>query len=492
MLTDLGSSNGTFLNGQQINETAELHDGDIIMLGKASLTFRSEHSNETGDAFATEQSSGLRLVGDEESASVILSTKVSDRTPFTMTAVSQDAREHLDRLNQRLLALYRLSDVLRGASRREAITKALLDLIFEILPADRGAILRFNGDTDDLEPELFHFRDDTENREMVVSRTIMRRALDERIAVLSRDVRSDARLQASESIFASDIRSAMCVPLAGKRNLMGLLFLDTREAVHAFTEDDLAFVSALATDAAMTLENLMLVEENLRQERLAAVGQTIFGLAHNIKNILQLARGGTELMDQAISKQKLDDIAVLWPITRRSIERMQALTQEMLDFSRPADLKLERTDINEVVRHLGEIIQGEAEKKNVKLALELDPTCSMPMTDADTLTKALLNLLSNAMDALTGRDDAAVQLITGTRNGHAFIQVCDNGPGIPAEIQARVFQPFFSTKGSQGNGLGLSMTRKYIEDMGARLELHSAPNEGCKFTIMFPSDSDQP
>lgn len=489
VLTDLGSSNGTFVNGERIEAPVELVNGDVIMFGKAELTFRcsgsgcvSHESSRAGD-----ESSGLRLVGDDESSSVIISTKLSDNTPFTSAPVVSEAREHLDMLNQRLLALYRLSDVLRGASRRESIIAALLNLVFENLPADRGVVMRLDEATDQFEPEQFHFRDGLPDKELVVSRTIMRRAVSERVAVLSRDVRADASLQASESMMASDIRSAMCVPLAGKRHLMGLLFLDTREALHAFTEDDLAFVSALATDAAMTLENLELMEENLRHERLAAVGQAISGLAHNIKNILQLARGGTELMDLSIKRQNFEEIETLWPITRRSIERMQTLTQEMLDFSRHTEPELSRGDVNEVVKNLVELIEAEAQKKQVALTVDYAEDCGRPMINADNLQKAMMNLLTNAFDALAGRKDSTVHIVTETRHGHCVICIRDNGPGIPPELQARVFQPFFSTKGSQGNGLGLAMTRKYIEDMGARLELAASSDAGCEFTIIFPS-----
>jgi len=484
VIKDLQSSNGTFVNGERITSHV-LNDGDFITLGKATLTFKLAEENAPSPCGDQEHSSGLRLVADEEDSSIILSTRLSDQTPYRPTSAGISAQEHLDILNQRLLALYRLSDILRGASRRDQIIKSLVDLVFENLPADRGVVLKFVEDTEDLTPELFRFREDSENREFVLSRTITRRALNDRVAVLSRDIQMDSRFSNSESVLASDSRSAMCVPLAGKRSLMGLLFLDTRESVHAFTEDDLAFVSALATDAAMTLENLALMDENIRQERLAAVGQTISGLAHNIKNILQLARGGLDLMDGAIEKKNFDDIATLWPITRRSIDRMQVLTHEMLDYSRQSRPELAPAEVNVILTRLVEMLKSNRRAQSVAVDLELDDNCGEVLMDSDGLNKALMNLLSNAFDALNGRPDARVVMKSERHKGNVVVRIKDNGPGIPSDVLPRIFQPFFSTKGSKGNGLGLSMTRKYVEDMGGRLDVTSEPGHGCEFIIVL-------
>lgn len=486
MISDLQSSNGTFVNGERISEARALNDGDIITFGKANFTFSKADPASADIQPVTEGSSGLRLVGDDEDSSVILSTQISDGTPYKIATVPRTTEEDLARLNQRLLALYRLSDILRGASQRENIMAALMELVFENLPADRGVALSVAEGTEELSPELYRFREGVEYREVILSKTIIRRVLTERVAVLSRDVRLDNRFQSSESIMASDIRSAMCVPLAGKRSLMGLLFLDSRESHHAFTEDDLAFVSALATDAAMTLENLSLMEENIRQERLAAVGQTISGLAHNIKNILQLARGGTELMDIAIGKKSLDDIKILWPITRRSIDRMQSLTQEMLDFSRQSKPILAEADVNELLNQIAEMVKADERVTSIKIEIQCDDSCGKVHIDTDGLSKALMNLLSNAFDALQSQPDAEIILATESRKGNVLVRVKDNGPGIPTEILPRIFQPFFSTKGNKGNGLGLSMTRKYLEDMGARLDVKSTPGEGAEFVILLP------
>lgn len=486
IITDLGSSNGTFINGDRIAGPTRLNHGDTLMFGKAQMTFRLEDraapAPEAGHV--QEFTSSVRIVNDD-SQSILFSTRATDQTPFTAPAENQ-AAEEIAQLNLRLSALYRHGDALRRVKTPSAAVEALLEIIFEVLPAERGAVLAYDAATGSFAPEHVKSRDTAQPaREIVISKTILRRVVDEREAVLSCDVQADPEFRGSESMLAAGVRSIMGVPLAGTQRLLGAVVLDSREKMQTFSQSDLAFVSALATDTALTLENLMLAEEMVQQERLAAVGQTIAGLAHNIKNILQLARGGTELMDLAIQKHKFDDVSTLWPITRRSIERMEALTREMLDYSRPSTCHLQEICLAELVKSVAELVQGEATVRQVTVIVENAHRPARVLADPDLLVKVMLNLLSNAFDAMAGRAAPTLRLGIDQSPHRTAVVVRDNGPGILAEDQERVFQPFFSTKASKGNGLGLSMTRRYVEEMGARLELHSEPGHGCEFRILF-------
>lgn len=492
VLLDMGSSNGTMVNGVR-TQRAVLKDGDEIVLGRAKLVFRlqldeSQIQRRTGGFTTT--TGDLRIVGDgDNDSSVILTAQSPDKTPFRAGLDAVHESDSASVYQTRLGALYRFNEILRDATDRDAILQSLLDLVFDNLPVSRAAVLSYDSVTDEMEGRIFRYGEGgaSAGGDFILSRSITRRVIEDRVAVLIRDLRTDSRFGGSESIVASDILSAMCVPLVGKSELFGILFVDSREAVHAFSEDDLAFVSALATDAAMMIENLELLEENIQQERLAAVGQTIAGLAHNIKNILQLARGGLELMESAVARKNFEDIETLWPITRRSIDRMQALTQEMLDFSRQSKPELGVGSIVEVVRHLEEMLRADERARNRSFVVEYHDDCGLCLLNADILLKALMNLVSNAFDALAGRDnEAKIEIVCASGRGVVRVIVRDNGPGIPEDVLARIFEPFFSTKGSKGNGLGLSMTRKYVEDMGGRLEVVSQVGQGAEFTITFP------
>lgn len=497
VLSDLGSSNGTFLNGERLAGPRSLKDKDVVTFGRADFLFSNmspadrARLGESGTGQKTHTSS-VSIVGDGESDSTILSTKLNvESTPMPAVALFPGARADegtLQRATERLLTLYKLGEVTRSAATREEMLSKVMDLIFEVLPADRGVILIVDPIDNTLEPQLVRYRRKGAETELTISRTIVQKSLNERVAVLSRDARIDARFNASESIMGGDIRSTMCVPMVSKRNVLGVLFLDTKESVRAFTEDDLIFASSIANDVAMNLENLELTQEKIRNERLAAVGQTIAGLAHNIKNILQLARGGIELMDGAITRTSMDDVTAFWPIVRRGIDRMQSLTQEMLDYSRQTQPELHIANVNEVIDDLVTSFQRDRVDAGVDIDVEVSPNVPSRRIDPDGLFKSLMNLLSNAVDAFEGtggRITISTQFVRDT----IYIAVEDNGRGIPRDKLTKIFQPFFTTKGSKGTGLGLSMTKKYIEDMGGTISVESEVGQGTSFTIALPPSS---
>jgi signal transduction histidine kinase len=499
LLTDLNSSNGTFLNGERLGpESRPVRDRDRITFGRADFIFSLFSYDDLvkqGDTgFLKERdssSSSVSIVPDEMAGSTILSSAInvdgSPRPEEILQAEKASDKAALTRANKRLLTLYKLSEVTRQCMNCEELLSRVGDLIFEVIPADRLVILIIEPDGS-LNPKIVLYRDgQPSSSELMLSRMIVQKCLTERVAVLSRDIRVDSRFSGSESLMASDIRSAMCIPLSTKTTILGLLFLDSRESVQSFTEDDLSYSSSIATDIAMTMDNLRLAEENLRNERLAAVGQTIAGLAHNIKNILQLAKGGIELMDAAIGRKSLEEIESFWPVVRRGIERMQCLTQEMLDYSRQHKPVLVEANVNRVLEEMLAAFQADRVNPGVEFQANLDPNLPVRPIDPDGLIKAVMNLLSNAVDAfdggpgniaLTTRYDVQAKSIT--------VLVEDNGKGIPKDKIGRIFMPFFSTKGSKGTGLGLSMTKKYIEDMGGSITVESEEGRGTRFAIQLP------
>jgi len=488
VLTDLGSSNGTFLNGERLQATVILREQDLVTLGRADFLFSVVGPEAGGGAAVGQHTSSVNLVNDDVGQSTILSTQISsETTPFQVAKVAQEQHdvEALEAITQRLMTLYRLSDLLRSATNRQEVLSNVMDLLFEVLPADRGVILTIEGIEGELEPQFVRFRDEEDSKELNISRTIVQKCLNERVAILSRDAKVDSRFSGSESILASDIRSAMCLPLLSKRSLIGVLFLDANATKRAFSEDDLSFASSLANELALTLDNLSLAQENIHNERLAAVGQTIAGLAHNIKNILQLARGGLELMDGAIQKKSLEEIGSFWPVVRRGIDRMQSLTQEMLDYSRQTAPELVEADVNVVLQELIETFRQDSVEDGVAIDLKTTPELPARRIDPDGLNKAIMNLLSNAVDAFDGGPGEII-ISSSVARDTILIRVQDDGRGIPKEKLSRIFQPFFTTKGSKGTGLGLSMTRKYIEDMAGTISVESQEGAGTTFTIALP------
>jgi signal transduction histidine kinase/pSer/pThr/pTyr-binding forkhead associated (FHA) protein len=499
VLHDQNSSNGTFINGERIANPRALTEGDVVSFGRADFVFscltlqqrRQKGGGETAPEAKTASSntSSVRVVGDDQSSSMILSTQLNvESTPLPGQLMPAEERldvEALSKSNQRLLTLYRLNEVIRASATPKEVLSNVMSLIFDVLPADRGTVMTLDVPSGQLEPQHVRYRQGQQGTEMTISRTIVQKCMGERVAVLSRDAKIDSRFSGSESILASDIRSAMCTPLVSKNKLIGILFIDTKESVRAFNEDDLTFVTSIANDLAMALDNMTLAEENIKNERLAAVGQTIAGLAHNIKNILQLAKGGMELMDSAVAKKTMDDVENFWPVVRRGIDRMQTLTQEMLDYSRQTKPQLHEASVNEVIEDTVRSFQQDHVEAGVNIELQLSRDIPMRKIDPDGLNKSLMNLIGNAVEAMEGMG-GTIRVFTTFEKDTISIRVEDNGKGIPRDKAKKIFQPFFTTKGSKGTGLGLSMTKKYIEDMGGLISVESEEGRGTAFTIALP------
>lgn len=487
-LKDLGSSNGSFLNGQRLVDAVKLADGDTVTLGRVDCIFSLVEPAEWKSGKRSQRgtsTSSVQIVSDDDSANTILSVQ-KESTPFSTNIAGIENSEALETATHRLMTLYRLNDILRNAADEDEALQILADLVFENLICDRLAILMVSDrESMTLEPRQVRSRGDCTLDNFSLSRTIVEKSMSERIGILSRDTRMDKRFTGSESIMMSDIRSAMCIPLISQQSLLGILFIDSRETVNRFNEDDMTFTSRLAADVAITIDNLVLAQQKLQNERLAAVGQTIAGLAHNIKNILQLARGGMELMDSAVQRDSLEDLQVFWPVVRRGIDRMQSLTQEMLDYSRQTAPRLIYVGINEVIDEMVRSFEKDKLKDGVELSLNLEPELPARKIDPDGLSKALINLVSNALDALDG-NSGKIEIVTVSKGSDIIIRVEDDGRGIPRDKRERIFQPFFTTKGSKGTGLGLSMTRKYIEDMQGTIHVDSEEGRGTRFTITLP------
>jgi len=499
VVQDLNSSNGTYVNGERLASPCHLTEGDVITFGRADFKFsmyspeerkrRGEDSTASGVRTSAHTSSVNIVGGEADSSATILATQMKiESTPLPGSDLLPGRQDmvSLRKANDRLLTMYKLSEVIRSSLTREEVLAHVLELIFEVLPADRGVIMLHDGSPDNMVPPAVRYRTQGDDHEEVtISRTIIQKCVEERVAILSRDAKFDSRFNASESIVANEIRSAMCVPLISQHDLLGILFVDTSESVRAFTEDDLAFIVSISNDIAMTLHNLILAEENIKNERLAAVGQTIAGLAHNIKNILQLAKGGIELMDGAINKKAANEVEAYWPVVRRGIDRMQTLTQEMLDYSRQTKPELRDSSVNEVIEDTVRSFQQDRMDPGVEMQVKLDAEVPMRKLDPDGLMKSLLNLISNAVDAFDGAG-GKILVSTLCEKDVVQVRVADNGKGIPREKKQKIFAPFFTTKGSKGTGLGLSMTKKYIEDMGGTIAVESEEGRGTMFTISFP------
>jgi len=231
-----------------------------------------------------------------------------------------------------------------------------------------------------------------------------------------------------------------------------------------------------------------LEQEKLEAERLAAVGQTVAGLAHTIKNLLMGLEGGMYMVDTGLRKSDAARLVEGWQMLRRNLEKTTSLVKDFLSFAKGRLPELHPTDPNAVAAAVVELYREAAAKQGVELVLEPGAGVQPAPLDRQGMETCLTNLVSNGIDAASMREEPGAKVVVRTleQNGELVFEVQDNGCGMDQELKAKIFTTFFTTKGGKGTGLGLLTTRKIVQEHGGRLEVESEPGRGSVFRIRLP------
>jgi two-component system, NtrC family, sensor kinase len=234
-----------------------------------------------------------------------------------------------------------------------------------------------------------------------------------------------------------------------------------------------------------------LEKELVKSERLAAVGQTVAGLAHGIKNILHGLKGGSYLVDIGIQRNDTEKLKKGWETIKRNIGRTSNLVMDLLSYSKERTPEYEVCRPNEIINDVCELLKAKAEENNIEILTEFDDAVGEVVMDGSIIHEALLNLASNAVDACLFDEDVGkkwqVRLKTVMEPENIIkFEVTDNGAGMDQEVLQKLFTSFFSTKGHRGTGLGLMVTRKIIEEHQGRIEVASQLGQGTTFTVRLP------
>jgi len=226
----------------------------------------------------------------------------------------------------------------------------------------------------------------------------------------------------------------------------------------------------------------------LKAERFAAMGQTVAVMSHHIKNILQGIKGGGFLIARGLEDGKSDMALEGWSIVERNQARIYELVTDMLSFSRDRVPELVSADLNAVCGEVSELATLRANESAVQFTWQ--PQMELPAAsfDPEGIHRAVLNIVSNAIDAVHQTDSGAVVLQTGYDRDKdmMLVAVSDNGPGIPDEHRDVVFNLFESSKGSRGTGIGLPVSLKIIREHGGRISIDTEPGTGTRFVLSWP------
>jgi signal transduction histidine kinase len=495
VLTDLSSSNGTFVNNEPIQQR-ELNSGDQVQIGRTIMLFTglSEGTSSNLDSqvdivsgeASGEQSRILRSIGQQEGSRIF--------------AVPTGAPESqwLARARSNLQVMYRTALAVSHTLDIDQLLRRIMQLIFEWVEADRGCIMLLNPETKQLEAKVR--RDRKEQRaddKISISQTILDYVMQRHEGVLTSDARQDDRWDSAASIVRAGVREAICVPMQGRYDVVGLIYIDTsippgralERGANKFTEEHLKLMVAIGHQAALAVEDTNYYSAMVQAERLAAVGQTIATLSHHIKNILQGIRGGSYLIEMGLAEHDEQVLRKGWHIVERNQSKISALVMDMLTFSKEREPDFAPADLNVVVGDVVEMLTGRAGELKVDLHWLPDPNIPTLTFDHDGIHRAVLNVATNALEACDEREDGAVQISTRHLSGEGLVQVVveDNGTGIPSDDLPQIFNAFFSRKGSRGTGLGLAVSQKILKEHGGRILVESRQGEGSRFVLELPA-----
>ncbi|MCP3876442.1 MAG: PAS domain S-box protein [Desulfobacteraceae bacterium] len=231
-----------------------------------------------------------------------------------------------------------------------------------------------------------------------------------------------------------------------------------------------------------------LEKEKIEAERMAIVGQTVAGLAHGIKNLINALDGGMYFLKSGIGKGDIKRVHKGIEALTRNTERIREFSMAFLNYARFRTITPKDCDPAEIINEVIESFTAKATKNNIRFIFKEDQKISPVFLDYEKIHEALTNLVGNAIDAFSDIEDTRKKTITINlfeEEGSIFIEVQDNGHGIDDEHRKRLFQKFFSTKGLEGTGLGLLMTKKIIQEHGGNISVFSKLGEGSVFRVRF-------
>jgi signal transduction histidine kinase len=335
-------------------------------------------------------------------------------------------------------------------------------------------------------------------------------------AVVVEDIEKDPRFgQQNDPRYGG--KSFICMPLRVSERIVGVVNLSKKEmapgSTGVFSQTDLQFLNALATYTAYAVDNARLFEEaqqaaqklqevvedqklrlTLAQQqmvqaaKLSALGELVAGVAHELNNPLTVLVGASDILEQ----QAPDDLKEYTQMIRESTDAARSIVRGLLTFGRQMPLERRHVMLEELIEKVLALTAADLRIESVKIDRDMEPGLPPVWADGNQLQQVLVNLVTNAKQAMSEQPDGQRRIKISTRAlGTDRVQITleDTGPGIPQDVLPKIFDPFVTTKGSAGTGLGLSISYGIIREHGGHITADSRPGHGATFTIDLPMGS---
>jgi signal transduction histidine kinase len=513
VIRDRESHNGTYVNGRRV-ESAALRDKDQIQVGQHILVYLERES-----ALFTPDPITVSFEADYDQ---MLSQATAEVGGGELTEADSTLMWQLHKEQRTLRLLFELSNALSNLHSVEDVSAEAIEILLQTTKAERGAIFLLKGEHGALTPVMVKSRGASNARyePVVLSSTISSRILTERKGIITADATADDRFAHGQSVAVHGLRSIACAPLLGKEGNLGILYLENKTAVGAFSQDDLRLLCAVAAQIALAIENArffdalkrsneeleQIVEERTaalqrtqlklyQTEKMASLSRLVAGVAHEINSPLGALKSNLELLmvmfgRAATTPGRPKEEAVLFEhlvgLGQASVgacARIVNVVRALSSFARLDEAEFKQADINEGVRTVVRLLDP-ALSRDVRIALDLGDIPEIQCYPA-LLNEAFMNLLVNACQAIKKSGEVTIQT---RRDGeHVRIRIQDTGTGIAPEHLDKIFDPGFTTKRvGVGVGLGLAVVYSVIKEHEGSIDVESELNRGSTFTIRLP------
>ena len=289
------------------------------------------------------------------------------------------------------------------------------------------------------------------------------------------------------------LEAAISIPLTSKGKLIGLINLSKKPLSESYSHEDVELLSTLANQSAVALENQRLSDDLKkskshieRADRLASLGTLTAALAHEVRNPLVAIKTFTQLLPERFDDEEFRNHFL--HIVSGEVDRISTLINELLEFARPSDPKVEAENINTILDSILLLLSSGTKKKHIHIIKNFSPDLPPVPIDREQIKQVFLNILINAIEATEEEGYIHVKTRPYVKsNGESYIQIefTDTGSGIPAEYLESIFNPFFTTK-HKGSGLGLSISNQIVQEHKGYIDVESQLNKGSSFYVNLP------
>ncbi len=421
--------------------------------------------------------------------------------------------------SQNVEFLVRVSNIFAKSLNIQALFEEVIDQIFHFMKRiDHGAILLLDKGTGELREVASKSR--KRNRSAPASTirwntAIAHRVIKEGNALLLSDKNHANPIDSSDDVELDDILSVMCVPLRFKGEIQGVIYVDSVALPNGIRKDDLQLLNALGDTAAMAIQNarfyealkgelderrraeeaLVKANRELREtrdmlvqsEKLAAIGRLSAAVAHEILNPVHIMSMRIQLLEAAegISESTRKSLH----ICKSQLNRIVTITENLGRSSRTAERHTANCNLNEIIQSVLDLISPQLREDEIHADVELHADLPLIPMDKERIEQVILNLISNATEAMTGQKAKTLKIRTRPSDSEGFVRmnVSDTGTGIDGGDIDKVFDPFFTTKDpGEGTGLGLFISYGIIQEHAGRIWAEKNESGGASFNIELP------